>query len=152
MLLAIVLSCTMFGFLYDHVRKYILKSLIWLTWYYLWSGLIYIYLIKGIIQFFNEDDIFDHSITQDYTSYQSSTYQILLVAAYLMIIMNFVNFVLHVVWKKDLIKYFQKVIFKNEVRKEISVRYLSKNFIFPLEQISGYFFNKKKKEDKIKGK
>lgn len=55
MLLTIVLSCSLFGFLYTNLRKYKIKSLAWLTWYYLWSGLIYIYIIKGIIRFYNED-------------------------------------------------------------------------------------------------
>ena len=55
MLLTIVLSCSLFGFLYTNLWKYKIKSLAWLTWYYLWSGLVYIYIIKGIIRFYNED-------------------------------------------------------------------------------------------------
>lgn len=58
MLLTIVLSCSLFGFLYNNLRQYKIKSLFWLTWYYVWSGLIYIYLIKGVISFYSEDDVY----------------------------------------------------------------------------------------------
>lgn len=42
--------------------------------------------------------------------------------------------------------YFQKVIFKNELKREISLQFLSKNFIFPLDQISEFYFSRKNKK------
>ena len=62
LLLTIVFSCSVFGFLYNNMRRYKVKSLFWLTWYYVGSGLIYIYLIKGVIIFYNEDEIYQHKV------------------------------------------------------------------------------------------
>jgi len=146
MLLTIVLSCSLFGFLYNNMRKYKIKSLFWLTLYYVWSGLIYIYLIKGIITFYNEDEIYQHKVIQDYTRYKSNSYHILLIVGYIMALISFIHLILHLQWKNELKMYFQKVIFKNELKREISLQFLSKNFIFPLDQISEFYFSRKNKK------
>ena len=49
---------------------------------------------------------------------------------------------MHVFWADDIKKYLTKVIYKNELRKEISLRTLSKNFSFKVIQYSAVFFKK----------
>jgi len=49
MLFTIVFSCSQFGFLYQNIGTWKTRSLIWMTWYYISTGLIYIYIIKGMI-------------------------------------------------------------------------------------------------------
>ena len=57
MLMSIILSCSLFGFLYRDIESWKIKSLIWMTWYYLWSGIVFIYLVKGFVIFYEEIDI-----------------------------------------------------------------------------------------------
>lgn len=115
------------------MRKYKIKALAWLTWYYVWSGLIYIYIIKGVISYYNEDQIYQHKVIEDYTRYKSDSYQILLIVGYLLSSFSLVHLCLHLWWKKELKMYFQKVIFKNELRREVQLRFLQKKFMFPLD-------------------
>ena len=56
----------------------------------------------------------------------------LIVAAILLLISSCINLVLHLLWKKEIKKYLSKVIYKREIRKEISLRFLDKNFNFKL--------------------
>lgn len=124
MLLSIVFSCSIFGFLYNNMKSYKIKSLFWLTFYYVVQGILYIYLIKGVIIFYNEDQMFQHKVIQDYSRYKSDTYQVLLIVAYVMALLSLIHLILHILWKKELKMYFQKVIFKNELKREIHLRFL----------------------------
>ena len=69
--MSLVLSCSVFGALYNDMKSYKFKSLIWLTWYYLSNGITYVYLIKGVFSFFNEGDFFNHNVNIDYSTYKS---------------------------------------------------------------------------------
>ena len=55
LLLCVILSCSLFGFLYRDIEAWKVKSLVWMTWYYLWTGIIFIYLIKGTVIYFGEE-------------------------------------------------------------------------------------------------
>ncbi len=147
-LLTIILSCSFFGFMYRNLEKWKIKALIWMTWYYIWSGLIYIYLIKGAIQFYNEDDIFDHNVIEDYITYKSNTKEIITITSYLFVTFSLSSLIMHLAWKKEIKKYLQKVIYRDELRREISLRFLSKNFSFPIVQISEFYFSKKAQKSK----
>ena len=141
-LMTIVLSCSLFGFLYNNLIRWKLNSLLWITWYYLWTGMIYIYLIKGVVQFYNEDDIYEHNVFLNYFLYKSENYQIIFMSSIFMMVFSFINLIMHIIWKNDIKSFLTKVIYKNEIRKEISLRFLSKNFVFPLIQISDFYFSK----------
>ncbi len=56
--------------------------------------------------------------------------------------------IFHLIWKVEIKKYLTKVIYKDELRKEISLRFLSKSFTFKLIQVSTTYFMK----SDIKGK
>lgn len=142
LLLTIILSCSLFGFMYRNLEAWKLRSLIWMTWYYLWSGMIYIYVIKGVIQFYNEDNVYERPVIDDYTAYKSSSFVILLGSACMMIFFSAVNLAMHFMWKNDIKKYLAKIIYKDELRKEISLRFLTKSFTFQLIQISTTYFTK----------
>ena len=143
MLMTIILSCSIFGFLYNNLIRWKLNSLLWMTWYYLFTGLIYIYLIKGCIQFYNEDDLYDHNVVENFLSFKSDSFEILVITSVLMVFFCFVNLLMHFFWKNDIKNFLKKVIYRDEIRKEISLRFLTKNFVFPLVQISEYFFKKR---------
>ena len=55
--MSIILSFSLFGFLYRDIEGWKVKSLIWMTWYYLWTGIVFVYLIKGVTVFYEEMDI-----------------------------------------------------------------------------------------------
>ena len=139
LLMSIILSCSVFGFLYRELEPWKVKSLVWMTWYYLTTGLIFIYLIKGVVHFYGEEDLFAIPVSS-YLAYQSNQYQILYVAAVMMIVFSMVNLIFHLVWKEDIKRFLTKVIYKNELRKEISLRFLTKSFTFKLIQISTTYF------------
>ena len=142
MLMTIVLSCSLFGFLYNNLIRWKLNSLLWITWYYLWSGMIYIYLIKGVVQFYNEDDIYEHNVFLNYFTYKSENFQIIFMTSIFMITFSAINMFMHIIWKNDIKNFLDKVVYKNETRKEISLRLLSKDFVFPLIQISDFYFSR----------
>lgn len=142
LLLTIILSCSLFGFMYRDLEAWKLRSLIWMTWYYLWSGMIYIYVIKGIIQYYSEDNMYERPLITDYTKYKSTTYDILMGSGLMMVFFSFVNLIMHMLWKEDIKKYLAKVIYKDELRKEISLRFLTKSFTFSVIQVSSTYFTK----------
>lgn len=133
MLMSIILSCSLFGFLYRDIEAWKVKSLIWMTWYYLWTGIVFIYIIKGTIMFYEELDIITVDVTfANYLGYKSFHPDMLIVAAVLLFISSSVNLIFHLLWKTEIKKYLSKVIYKKEVRKEISLRFFEKNFNFKL--------------------
>lgn len=142
LLLTIILSCSLFGFLYRNLEGWKVKSLVWMTWYYLFTGLTSIYLIKGVIEFFDDENIITREQTDNYLVFLSANIEILQTAAFMLIFLNFVNMLMHVFWAEDIKKYLAKVIYKNELRKEISLRTLSKSFSFKVIQYSAVFFKK----------
>ena len=142
LLLTIILSCSLFGFLYRGLEGWKIKSLIWMTWYYLFTGLTFIYLIKGVIEFYDDENLISREKTNNYILFHSTNTEILVTASIMLIVLNFINFLMHVFWAEDIKKYLTKVIYKNELRKEISLRTLSKNFSFKVIQYSAVFFKK----------
>lgn len=142
LLLTIILSCSLFGFLYRGLEGWKIKSLIWMTWYYLFTGLTFIYLIKGVIEFYDDENLVAREQTSNYVLFHSSNTDILFTAGVMLIVLNFINLMMHLFWAEDIKKYLTKVIYKNELRKEISLRTLSKNFSFKVIQYSAVFFKK----------
>lgn len=142
LLLMIILSCSLFGFLYRDLEQWKVKSLVWMTFYYLSTGLVYIYIIKGVIQFYGEENPYDIPIIPDYTNYKSRTFDVLLASAILMVLFSAASLAMHLLWKNDIKKYLAKVIYKNELRKEVSLRFLTKSFTFRLIQVSTTYFMK----------
>jgi hypothetical protein len=142
LLLSIILSCSLFGFLYNNLETWKLKSLVWMTWLYLWSGTVYIYFIKGIIQFYQEDNFIEVSAVADYVHYKAPNYRVLEVSALFMIGFSFVNLIFHLLWSSEIKRYLAKVIYRNEQRKEISLRLFAKSFTFNLIQVSATYFTK----------
>ena len=144
LLLSIILSCSMFGFLYRDLESWKIKSLGWMTWYYLFSGLAYIYVIKGIMEFYEDDNIILTQKINSYVGFRSNTQEILLSSAGMLILFNSIALLMHLSWKKDIKNYLRKIIFRKDIRKEVSLRVFRKNFSFKVIQHSAVFF---KRED-----
>lgn len=142
LLLMIILSCSLFGFLYRGLEPWKVKALIWMTWYYMSTGIMYMFIMKGVVQFYGEDTPFIVRVISDYTNYQSGTFDLLYSSAVLMVLLTAVNLVMHILWKHEIKKYQAKVIYKDELRKEVSLRFLTKSFTFKLIQVSTTYFTK----------
>ena len=140
MLLTIILSCSLFGFLYRNLEQWKIRSLIWMTWYYLSSGVVYIYFVKGAIQFYRDDEAETQIAITDYVHYSNQNCLILYWTAILLIVFSFANLIMHMLWQKEIKRYLAKIIYKNELRKEISLRLLTKSFTFKLMQVSATYF------------
>lgn len=138
--MVIILSCSLFGFLYRNLESWKVRSLIWMTWYYFCTGIVYVYFIKGAMQFYKEDDFMEPPIVDDYAVYKSDTTAMLVASSVMLITFSAINLVAHLAWKKEIKKYLTKVIYRNELRKEISLRFLTKSFSFKLIQVSATYF------------
>jgi hypothetical protein len=141
-LLTIILSCSLFGFLYQDLEAWKLKSLIWMTSYYVSSGAIYIYFIKGIIQFYHEDNTYEPVYIANYSTYTSADYHVLQISAIFLIVFSLINMVFHLAWKGHIKNYLSKIIYKNELKKEINLKFFSKSFTFRLIQVSATYFTR----------
>jgi hypothetical protein len=146
LLLTIILSCSLFGFIYRGLEKWKIRSLIWMTFYYLFTGLSYIYLIKGVIEFYDDENVITSEKVQSYIRFKSDNEEILITSAWMLIIFNTIFLFMHVIWAEDIKKYLSRVIYKDDLRKEISLRTLKKNFSFKVIQYSSVFFKKDEDE------
>ena len=145
LLMAIMISCSMFGFLFTEIESWKFRSLIWMTWFYLWTGLTVIYLCKSVVMFFNDDDS-DSALPTNYFHFRSQTTQMMVYTAYLMIFSSAGGLFLHLLWKKEIISCFEKVLYKNELRKEVVLRFFSESFTFKLIQNSATYFSRTEKD------
>jgi len=141
-LLTIILSCSLFGFLYRDLEIWKIKSLIWMTWYYLWTGMVYVYFIKGIIHFYHDDDVYDFSPVNDYALFQSPSFNVLQVSSIFMILFAGISLMFHLAWRSEIKMYLKRIIYKDEIRKEISLRIFAKSFTFKLIQVSATYFTR----------
>ena len=147
-LMSIILSCSLFGFLYRNIEGWKIKSLLWMTWYYISSGMVYIYFIKGLVQLYHEEDFYEATIISDYLSAKSSNYQVLLITSVFLSLFSFASLLMHLIWKKEIKKYLTKIIYKEELRKEVSLRMLTDSFTFKMVRLSTTYFIKPKENEK----
>ena len=92
LLMSIILSCSLFGFLYRDIESWKVKSLIWMTWYYLWNGIVFTYLIKGVVIFYEELDLIPINVTfENYLGFKSFHADVLYVAAVLLLIASLMS-------------------------------------------------------------
>lgn len=56
LLLSMMLFCTVFETYYNRMSSWKIKALLWTTWFYISSGVSFIYLVKGILIFYREKD------------------------------------------------------------------------------------------------
>ena len=142
MLLTVLVSCALFGFVYRQLPAWKVRSLAWLTLYYLLTGLCYIYIIKGVSEYYSDADFITRGQIVSYVSYSNQDPEILSSAAVMLILFNGLLLALQLVFKKDLMKYLAKVIFPKDLRTEVSVRKFKPPFIFKIIQSSSVFFKK----------
>jgi len=64
-LLLMIFSCSIFGIFEYYLDKWKIKSLFFITVYYLGSGLSYLYIIKGILYFKHESFFKNNKIMED---------------------------------------------------------------------------------------
>ena len=140
-LMSIILACSLFGFIFRQLETWKVKALVWMTFYYLSSGLIYIYLIKGVVHFYGEEDFF-FLPSANYITYRTDKFEVLATAAIMMIAFSIISLAMHLLWREEIKRFLTKIIYKNELRKEISVRFLTKSFTFKLIQVSATYFIK----------
>ena len=82
----------------------------------------------------------DPPLVENYRIYTSEATSLLVVSAILLIIFSAINLVGHLAWRREIKKYLTKVIYRGELRKEISLRFLTKSFSFKLIQVSATYF------------
>lgn len=145
--LGIILTFAFFRLYYRNVENWKIRALVWMTFYYLSNGIVFIMFIKGCIVYYKEDVFFENRL-ESYFHYKSMTNQILIRASFYMTVCSFVNLMIHLLWKNDIKKYLGKIIYKSELQKEVSLRLFTENFTFNLIQVSSTYFTKSDKVEK----
>lgn len=140
--LIIILSCSLFDFLYHNLERWKLRALIWMSWYYFSSGLVFLYLIKGVTTFYHDEEGIDGRNITEYSIYSSQNVSLIIWSSILMAAFSAISLFIHIIWKQDILKCLSRIIYKYEIRKEISLRILTKSFTFKLIQVSATYFLK----------
>ena len=143
-ILSVIMFCSIIGYLYQGLEswkskifptnKKIVKSLIWMTIYYIGYGYSYVEIIKV----FNESgSALTKANRANFTLGESNRIPfffkqiieyVFKIAACGLILTSLVLTVLHLTWKASIRKYFARVMFKDDLRKEISLKKISKDF------------------------
>jgi hypothetical protein len=150
LLLMVILSCTLFGFMYQSLERWKIKALTWMTLYYLFSGITFIYIVKGITDYYHDGDVILQARIHSYLDFSSNETEILETAGMMLIIFNFIFFCMFLFWKKEIKKYLSRIIFKKDIRKEVSLRMFRENFTFKVIQFSAVFFKRNTQEESDK--
>jgi hypothetical protein len=149
--LLIILSCSFTGIIYQNIYKWKIRSLTWMSWYYLSTGFMFLALIKGTLQFYRDEVPGSYHPDVVYNQYNNGPSRALMEAGVLMMVLSFINLTLHMLWEKDIRRFLAKVVYRNEVQKEIALRLLSKSFTFRMVQISATYFSKVPSDQPAKG-
>lgn len=142
LLLMVILSCALFGFMYRRLEKWKLRSLAWMTFYYLFTGIAYIYVVKGSLDFFHDGDVILQARIHSYVGFHSNDTELLQTAALMLVVCNFAFLLMGWVWAEDIKKYLARIIFKKDLRKEVSLRRFKDSFAFRVVQFSSVFFKR----------
>lgn len=137
-ILSVIMFCSIIGYLYQGLESWKIKSLIWMTIYYIGYGYSYVEIIKV----FNESgSALTKANRANFTLGESNQY-VFKIAACGLILTSLVLTVLHLTWKASIRKYFARVMFKDDLRKEISLKKISKDFPLKFIQLSSSFFKR----------
>lgn len=147
MFLSMILGCGVIGIFQRRVEGWKVRALLWMTWNYLTSGFLYVYIVKEVIHYYNDDGLMGKEEVKDVRGFQNPeaaavVIKTMIVMASVSIKSLFGMFVL----KKDIIKFFTRIVYRHEARKEVSLRFLNKSFTFKLIQASATYFLKPGKE------
>lgn len=147
MFLLMILSCGVIGIFQRRIEGWKVRALIWMTWNYLSSGFVYVYLIKEVIHYYNDDGLSGKEVVNDVRGFKNPEAAVIITKT--MIAMASVSmkslFTMFII-KKDIVKFFTRIVYRYEARKEVSLRFLSKSFTFKLIQASATYFLKPGKE------
>lgn len=150
--LSMILSCSFTGLIYQNIYKWKLFALIWMTWYYLSTGIVYIHLIKGFLKFYHDEGLGFYESDIQYNDYREGSSESIVISGVCLVVLSTIALFIHLLWRKEIQRFLLKVIYKNEVRKEVTLRFLTKSFTFKLIQVSAtYFLKSEKMNDQKKG-
>jgi hypothetical protein len=113
-----------------------------MTWYYLTSGLVCIFFSYGAVQFYSMHNVGKIRTDVSYFNFQSQNSEIVRNSSYFLILVSLVNLIMHLFWKKEIKKCLAKVIYRNEIQKEISLQYFIEPLRLEISQIPAEYLTK----------
>jgi hypothetical protein len=141
--LAMILACSVVGMMQGRLLGWKSRALCWMTWNYLSSGLAYIFLMKGLIHYYNDDGVTKEGPVVDIREFKNEEAAAVMVNSLVgLAAVSLVSWLPALLMKKDITRFLAKVVYKHEVRKEVSLRTISKSFTFKLIQASATYFLK----------
>ena len=121
-ILSVIMFCSIIGYLYQGLESWKIKSLVWMSIYYTGYGYSYVELIKLV----NERPYSFLSYKNvDRFNIDESVFKI---SSYGLVITSTLLTAFHLIFKESIKKYFARVMFKDDLRKEISLRKINKDF------------------------
>lgn len=148
MFMCMILSCSLIGIFQRRIETWKSKSLLWMTFNYLSSGIVYILILKAIIHYYKGDILNQLPPEISYNNYTNEdALPRLQNAVWTMMVMSCISLIFLLIVRKDVLKFFTKVVYKNEIRKEVSLRFFAKSFTYKLIQASTTYFLKQKQID-----
>jgi len=138
-ILTVILGCSTMGYIYQGLELWKLKSLIWLTVYYFGYGYGFVEMMKC----FNAKSYLDKAKSVDLRVWPHATdLPVFITSAVIIIVTSVACLVMHVWFKQDIKKYFARVMFKGELRTEISLKKVRSDYPLRFIQLSGSFFKR----------
>lgn len=141
--LGMILACSVVGMLQGRVLGWKSRALCWMTWNYLSSGIVYIFVMKSLIHFYNDDGASSEGPVTDFRNFKNAAAgEEVIRSMVCLAAISLTSWVPALFMKKDITRFLAKVVYKHEVRKEVSLRTISKSFTFKLIQASTTYFLK----------
>lgn len=109
-----------------------------MTIYYIGYGYSYVEIIK----MFNESGEEVEKSSKDNFIVTKSNEYVFKIACFGLICTSFVLILLHFIWKEDIKKYFARVMFKDDLRREISLKTIAKDYPMKFIRLSSSFFQR----------
>lgn len=137
LLLIVVVSLVKTSLAAVHLWK--LKAVAAMLWHYLTIGATYFALTKGVIEMAGEGAA--DFAEGDFSIEKAGSTDTLMLASIFLIIVSLSNLIIHVLLRKEIKLFLAKVMYPQESKRQISLRFFNKNFEFGLVRVSAAYFN-----------
>lgn len=137
-ILTVVLLCTIVGYMYKDMESWKVKSLIWLSLYYGGYG----FCMLNLMKIFMVEQPKNMPYIDLYNIPCPRHTTLFVVSCIVMLLNSQALCVLHLTFKQSIKKYFARVMFKDDLRRELAIKKINKDFPLRFIQLSSTFFKK----------
>ena len=122
------------------IQQWKIKGVVAMMWNYLTTGVTYFAMTKGVVVLMDGEEEAEMVNNLMYGERFGSS-DILMLASIFLIIVSLANFIIHIALRKEIKLFLAKVIYPEESKRQISLRFFNKSFEFGLVRVSAAYFN-----------